>query len=206
MSMQQWAMRLAGRSPLQSLAPRNVWDAALDEAIAAEAASWAETPTQGSKADRLAVVAGLYLWNDSLDASHDVSQDVHTATGSFWHGIMHRMEGDYGNAKYWFARTGSHPVFGELYAAAKRLLESPNGLDTVPAGRGRADLESLLRSGSWDAYRFVDAVERQVSRERDESTVAVLEQIQWYELALLLKYSYNRATGAELALPEHPAS
>ena len=39
------------------------------------------------------------LWHDYLDASHDVSQDLLSADGSFLHGIMHRREPDYSNAK-----------------------------------------------------------------------------------------------------------
>src|SRR5262245_27341324 len=50
----------------------------------------------------LACLAGLWLWFDFLDESHTVSQAIHTPEGSFWHGVMHRREGDYGNAKYWF--------------------------------------------------------------------------------------------------------
>ena len=58
--------------------------------------------------------AGLWLYVDQLDRSHEISQDMHDATGSFWHGIMHRREGDFGNSHYWFNRTGSHPAMKEI--------------------------------------------------------------------------------------------
>src|SRR5690554_1595201 len=57
-----------------------------------------------------ALEAGLWLYIDELDRSHTISQRMHDATGSFWHGIMHRREGDFGNSHYWFRRTGDHPV------------------------------------------------------------------------------------------------
>lgn len=59
-------------------------------------------------------LSGVWLLYDFLDDSHTISQAIHSAEGSFWHGIMHRREGDFSNAKYWFRKVGPHPVFAEL--------------------------------------------------------------------------------------------
>lgn len=59
---------------------------------------------------RSPLVAGLWLYVDQLDRSHRTSQKIDDATGSFWHGIMHRREGDFSNSHYWFRKTGDHPV------------------------------------------------------------------------------------------------
>lgn len=58
--------------------------------------------------------SGLWLLGGDLDASHEISQSIETPEGSFWHGIMHRREGDFWNAKYWFRRIGRHPVLSQL--------------------------------------------------------------------------------------------
>ena len=71
-----------------------------------------------------ACLAGLWLRFDFLDESHAISQEIKTATGSFWHGIMHRREPDYDNAKYWFHRVPNHPVLCALCAAAKNVAAS----------------------------------------------------------------------------------
>ena len=67
-----------------------------------------------SRDDALLVKAALYLKHGFLDASHKISQQVETPTGSYWHAIMHRKEGDFSNSKYWYHRVGSHPVLAAL--------------------------------------------------------------------------------------------
>ena len=125
-----------------------------------------------------ACVAGLWLRFDFLDESHAISQEIKTATGSFWHGIMHRREPDYDNAKYWFHRVPNHPVFGPLCAAARvaaslrdanasfgRAHESRAVSPKLPASLGEtrppnADraAEFLATQTEWDPFRFVDLV------------------------------------------------
>jgi hypothetical protein len=63
-------------------------------------------------APRLA--AGLWLYVDDLDRSHRISQSLEDSTGAFWHGIMHRREGDFSNSHYWFRRVGQHPAMDEI--------------------------------------------------------------------------------------------
>jgi hypothetical protein len=63
-----------------------------------------------SRDDAELVRAALYLKHGCLDECHRIAQQVATPTGSYWHGIMHRHEGDLGNSKYWYARVGRHPV------------------------------------------------------------------------------------------------
>src|SRR3954447_6738618 len=41
-----------------------------------------------------AAMSGLYLYFCAYDESHKISQDIETAEGSFWHGILHRQEPD----------------------------------------------------------------------------------------------------------------
>jgi len=39
-------------------------------------------------------------------AAHDIAQDLETPIGSWLHALLHLIEGDLGNARYWFAEAG----------------------------------------------------------------------------------------------------
>ena len=49
------------------------------------------------------------LWHtkaDNWDAAHNIAQDIHTPMGSWLHALLHLIEGDIGNAGYWFRKAG----------------------------------------------------------------------------------------------------
>lgn len=88
--------------PLGDLGP-----GVIDSELAKQIRSWSFDPAaiRDPEAAR-ACLAGLWLLANDLDASHRISQELATPEGSAWHGLMHRREGDFGNAKYWFRRAG----------------------------------------------------------------------------------------------------
>lgn len=53
------------------------------------------------------LAALVWLYVDELEKSHALSQSIHSELGSFLHGVMHRREGDFSNARYWFAQAGA---------------------------------------------------------------------------------------------------
>ena len=54
------------------------------------------------------LTAAIYLYADNLDSAHQEAQrDESDPEAAYWHGIMHRREGDFSNANYWFRRTGT---------------------------------------------------------------------------------------------------
>jgi hypothetical protein len=95
-------------------------------------------------------LSAVWLLHDFLDESHTICQEIDTASGSFWHGIMHRREGDFSNAKYWFRRVGRHGAFEAIGQRAAELA----------AVRGdERSIKKLITTGAWDPFAFVDLCE-----------------------------------------------
>lgn len=92
------------------------------------------------------VLAGLWLYVDDLDRSHTISQDIHSPTGSYWHAIMHRREGDFWNSKYWFHKVGDHPVIGLLGYDPSVFVDQCES----DQGRNAAELVEIQRQ-EWKA-------------------------------------------------------
>src|SRR4051812_38160408 len=46
--------------------------------------------------------ATVYLWHNHFKNALSMAKEIKTADGSYLHGILHRREPDYPNARYWF--------------------------------------------------------------------------------------------------------
>jgi hypothetical protein len=91
--------------------------------------------------------AGLWLYVDELDRSHVISQNINSPTGSFWHGIMHRREGDFGNSHYWFNRVGEHPAMKHI-----EDYDPHEFIDAVESRHRKSPPELIaLQRREWDA-------------------------------------------------------
>ena len=123
------------------------------------------------------VRAGLLLRAGFDDASHDVSQNITTSEGSYWHGIMHRREPDGSNAKYWFRRVGTHPLFHTILDKEHRSLAKQAGL-----------LSRLSPHDVWDAFSFVDLCEECERGTMSGDVREVLERLQAREIDMLFAH------------------
>jgi len=139
-----------------------------------------------------ACLAGLWLLHDFLTESHELSQEIHTPTGSFWHAIMHRREQDFSNSKYWWRETGEHVTFTTLHEAAK-LEFSRRPATAIESTRAFAPLEiqQLVAAPKWDPYRFVDLCEEAKNGDRElQLACRTLQAIEW---RTLFDFSYEAA-------------
>jgi hypothetical protein len=130
-------------------------------------------------------LAAVWLLHDYLDQSHTVSQQIDTPSGSFWHGVMHRREGDFSNAKYWFRHVGRHDVLDQLGPQIASLAGAEPSEWTAQA-------DQVAPGGTFDPYKMVDACQAAV-RTGDDAFCRRVQQLEW---ELLFDHCYRRAIGA----------
>ena len=53
----------------------------------------------------------LLLQAGEFERSHSIVQAMSGSDPAYIHGMIHRAEGDFWNAKYWFRRSKKHPAF-----------------------------------------------------------------------------------------------
>lgn len=101
-------------------------------------------------ARRNRVLEGLaLLWHDHWEAAHEIAQSMEgDPDHDLLHAMVHRREGDHGNAGYWFGGARKHPGY-------RYLAEGLSVLPLAPAMRA-----GLLPEGSWSPAAFNEEVRR----------------------------------------------
>ena len=154
---------LQGLECVELFAPRNV--VAVDFAEAAQ--------------------SGLYVYLSCMDQAHAIAQEIRTPTGSYWHGILHRMEPDFSNARYWFRQVRQHEIFPALREAVIEIAGNP--------------MPEFKVKPRWDAGRFIDHCEG-VHKRPNPDLEPILLEIQLAEWQLLFDFCCRKALGCPLGV------
>lgn len=93
------------------------------------------------------VACGLALRTGHLDEAHRYVQDSGVPLEMAWHGVMHRLEGDLWNSKYWFRRVGKLAIYDHL---ARQATETP--------GLSKAVVQRVVAGNSlrWQMDAWID--------------------------------------------------
>lgn len=67
------------------------------------------------------------MWEDARgnwSAAHSIAQDIDDRTGCWIHAYLHRKEGDFGNAGYWYRRSGKPAASDTLEEEWERIVSA----------------------------------------------------------------------------------
>ncbi len=119
------------------------------------------------------VRGGLLYAVDAIPEAHVVFQEAKGDHGSYWHGMVHRREGDFDNARYWFRRAGELPFFSELHRVAS------------------AHSAVMARQSNWDPYLFTGECEQ--ARFGETEGLDQLAALQLAEFEVLFDYCWRKS-------------
>ena len=122
------------------------------------------------------VRVGLFYYHNALDDSHKQAAKSAGDIAAYWHGMVHRREGDFENARYWMRRAGEQPVFQEMQARAS---------DGSP---------HMSRQPNWDPFLFIHLCEQYKYGETEYKKE--LGHLQRVELAAIFDYVWRRCVAA----------
>jgi hypothetical protein len=98
----------------------------------------------------------LLLAAGDIEAAHRIAQESSSIDGAYVHGMIHRIEDDFDNARYWFFRAGVHPASPEIYR------------------RSAANSQRIASHPTWDPGSVTDWLEESRSKGISEELRAVL--------------------------------
>ena len=82
-----------------------------------------------------------YLQRGDFEKAHAIVQNDNTEMGCWAHGIVHMLEGDLGNARYWYRRAGrpfprERDASAEIDALVTALRQQQAAVKTLKEARG----------------------------------------------------------------------
>jgi hypothetical protein len=109
----------------------------------------------------------LFLAAGGLSQAHRIVQEMSTTDAAYIHGVIHRVDDDFDNARYWFQGARLHPAAAEMYR------------------RAAASSPTMAQSPGWDPILVTDLLEKsRTSRVSEE--LPTLLTIEFEELLRFL--------------------
>ena len=117
----------------------------------------------------------LFVAAGGVEQAHRIVQEISTSAGAYIHGMVHRIDDDFDNARYWFRRAGILSAAAAMYDRAAR-----NHL-------------TVASQPFWDPILVTDLVETSRTAGVTEDLRAVLT----IEFEVLLESLWDRTEGCE---------
>ena len=133
------------------------------------------------------ITAMLWLRIGVIDAPHEIVQAKTDPLASYLHGVVHRLEGDYWNSKYWFRQVRDSRILESLSHSIEAKLKEANLFSFAASFK-------IMQGTSFVPSEFVSACEQQCQQAMpDSESAASLELLGWAEWASLWELIYKDA-------------
>ncbi|MDZ4848661.1 MAG: hypothetical protein SGI77_05160 [Pirellulaceae bacterium] len=136
---------------LESLPNRMPWQAQQNDVARRSLLSLVEAyPNLGGTLNE----AILWLRIGQIDRPHDLVQVGTTSRDSYLHGVVHRLEGDYWNAKYWFRQIKDRELLAAIGGSISKRLKALSLFEQARA------MKIVNENEQFDPSALVDACEK----------------------------------------------
>lgn len=109
----------------------------------------------------------LWLRVGRIDQAHMIVQDATAGIDAYIHGVVHRLEGDYWNSKYWFRQVRDPSLVQKV-------------ISEVESKSKQAGLATGLAK-QFDPSQFVDTCERVLGKPKESDLLDQLRQLGQFE-------------------------
>lgn len=131
------------------------------------------------------ITAMLWMRIGVIDIPHKIVQNGTTPLSSYLHGVVHRLEADYWNSKYWFRQVRDIRLLQSLSNSVERKLKEESLLSM-------ASSLHIMQGNVFFPGEFVSASEMHCQQSLpDSECVAALEHIGWVEWDCLWEMIYT---------------
>ena len=127
------------------------------------------------------VTAMLWLRLGIIEPSHEIVQNGSTPLASYLHGVVHRLEGDYWNAKYWFRQVQDKQMLQSVSSTFIKGVEE-EGLSEIAMSL------KVMQGTTFSPIEFVSVHEHLYNQTNPTSQhTEAMKQMAWIEWRSLWK-------------------
>ena len=122
------------------------------------------------------IEAILCLRIGKIDRAHELVQSGSKPIESYLHGVVHRLEGDFWNAKYWFRQINDRELLSKIGNSVAGSLRTSGMFEAA------LKLKVIGRNDQFDPAAFVDACEAMQSASTNPDVLQKIGQAEWDSL------------------------
>jgi hypothetical protein len=128
--------------------------------------------------------AALWLRIGLIDRAHDIVQDEKRGTAAFLHAIVHRLEGDFWNSKYWIRQVRDQSLLDGIGGEIIQSLDDPSHMELALKLK-------LISSNEFQFDAFVDTCANLTkAASKPDTTTSMVQRIvqsEWRAIAARLR-------------------